>query len=385
MSQEVYDIIVLGLGAMGSASFYQAAKQGKKVLGIEQFEAAHNKGSSHGETRIIREAYHEGSFYVPMSQKSAKLFQELEKETGQKLYEKIGCLMVGTPDSQTILDSKLSADKYNLPYKMYNSKTIKERVPAWNIPEGFIALYDETAGLVYPERIINAHIDVALKKNPQARALFGTKALSKKVRKEDGLIEVNTSKGLFVSKQLIISAGLWGNDFLKELNLPLIIQKQSVAWFENDDSDKKLGQLPCYLVEYEKDKQVYGFPNALNTGVKVGLHKEGPTFKISDEINYDQDPAFYDRIRQKISPFIPSISQSKIAKQAVCFYTLTPDGHFIIDFHPQNDNIVILSPCSGHGFKFCSVIGQMAVELLLTKSNPYTYFKISRFNPTQKL
>lgn len=131
---------------------------GKKVLGIEQFTLCHNKGSSHGETRIIREAYHEGEFYVPMAQEAAKLWQKLEKESGVVLYERIGCLMVGKADSKTIVQSKASADRHSLPYKMYNSGNIQERVSGWTLPEGFIALFDESAGLLYPERCIQQHV-----------------------------------------------------------------------------------------------------------------------------------------------------------------------------------------------------------------------------------
>ena len=143
--------------------------------------------------------------------------------------------------------------------------------------------------------------------------------------------------------------------------------------------------MPCFLVEYEEGKYTYGFPNALGTGVKIGLHKQGPMYESASQRDYEKDDSKYELIREKMRPFLPKVVEGKIVKKAVCFYTLAPDEHFIIDFHPMNANIVILSPCSGHGFKFSSVIGEIANELLQTKKNPYSHFKIDRFNPKQKL
>lgn len=235
LTQDIYDIIVIGLGAMGSASFYHAAKTGRKVLGLEQFEMSHSKGSYHGETRIIREAYFEGEFYVPMAQEAARLWRDLEKECGMTLYEKIGCLMVGKPTSKNIVEAKLSADKHNLPYKMYDEKTIKSRVPGWNLPEGFVALFDESAGFLHPERCIAQHVTMAQKRNSNAKSLYQTKVSSYKKLPNSELMEVKTDKGIFLCKQLIISAGFCANDFLKDLSVPLLIQKNSVVWFNNHE------------------------------------------------------------------------------------------------------------------------------------------------------
>lgn len=265
---------------------------------------------------------------------------------------------------------------------MYDDTNTKTRVPGWECPKGFTVIFDESAGLLYPEKCIEQHIAVAQKLNPQAKTLFNTSVKSYFIQ-EDGTILLTTTEGaIYHSKQLIISAGLYATDLIKDMNLPLKIQKNTVVWFENivDPDNYSLKNFPCFLADSSNGLSFYGFPDAVNTGVKVGIHQYGPYYANPSEISFDLEPNAIQDIRDTIAPFLPTISTAKILKHAVCFYTLTPDHNFIIDFHPKSKNIVVLSPCSGHGFKFSSVIGKFANELLNTQENPHGHFKIDRFN-----
>lgn len=374
---EIFDVIVLGLGAHGSSAVYHLSKNDIKVCGIDRFVPPHAFGSSHGESRIIRQAYHESPMYVPLVMEAYKFWNELENVSGKKLLLKTGGLILGNENSMVIKGAKLSAETHNVPYEYLSNKEIAKRFPALKPAEDTVAVVEQSAGILFPEECIKANLEWANKNG--ALLLFGETVQS--IKTKNSIIEIVTDKNVFQTEKLIVSVGAWLNDLLPELKLPLNIKRQVLFWFKNENQQTQKfiepKHLPIFIWEYNSPHIFYGFPD-LGNGIKIAPHHEGQTIHpdlLSKEV-YENEIAQMKNILDEYFNVDARFSSSD-----VCMYTNTPDEHFIIDYYPSNKNIIIASPCSGHGFKFSSAIGKILCDMVMEKQLGFDIspFRIERF------
>lgn len=369
---DVFDVIVVGVGAMGSAALYHLSKvPNLKILGLDQFFPPHIYGSSHGETRITRQIYAEHPNYVPLVKKTYPMWNVLEDETKTKLFEKTGGLYMGEENSEVITGLKKTAKEHNFDIKLMKNEEINKKFPAFRIPENMMGVFDPTAGILFAEKCIQGFIGEAEKRGVVLN--FGEKVLE--ITKRDNQECVVTDKRTYLGKKIIISAGAYVTSLLKNDNLPLKIEKKKLFWLEPKAGFKKdfdVPNLPIYLIEDAKMQvKFYGFPNIMGTGVKTALHVnkddeiDNP-YKVDRMVTLQDEKEF----SEKISYYMPNLC-GKTNKIATCFYTLTPDEHFIIDFLPRNKNIILASPCSGHGFKFSIVIGEILKDLVISGKSEF--------------
>jgi sarcosine oxidase len=370
---QVFDCMVIGLGANGSSTLYHLSRTGKKIIGVDRFTPPHIHGSSHGESRIIRQAYYEDPVYVPLLKAAYKEWEKLEKLTGKNLFLKTGGIMLGDKDTAVVRGSKLSADTHGLSYEYLDAPTLRRRFPAFRPSNDIVGLLEKEAGILFPEECIRTFLDraaaqgAAVHYNEQVRMITPGK----------NSIEITTTKGQYSVSSLILSAGAWTNQLLPGLRLPLTIKRQVLFWLANDntqDHDRFLpSNMPIYIWEYEAGKMFYGFPD-LGTGIKIAPHHRGHSIDPDDltgDVSQKEVEEIKDIAREYlgISPVFRS--------SAVCMYTNTPDENFIIDHHPEFRNIIIASPCSGHGFKFSSLTGKLLSDMALGND---TGFDLSPFS-----
>jgi sarcosine oxidase len=376
----IYDVIVIGAGAMGSAASYHLSKTENKILIIDQYHPPHNLGSSHGKSRIIREAYFENPFYVPLVQQAYKFWQELEQESGEKLFLKTGGLMLGNKESMVVAGSVMSAGEYKIKHELLDGISLKQKFPILKPLPGTVALYDENAGILFPEACVQAHLSLA-KKNPNTHFHFNETVQEIQPANEE--VTIITNKSIYTAATVIISAGAWISKLLPDMHLPLTINRQVLHWFYCVDKQKTVfnkllpQHFPIYIWEYEKGKSFYGFPD-LGEGIKIAFHHGGQrTTAATIERSVSQTEI--DEMHAIIDRFFDI--EVRYNYSAVCMYTNTPDENFIIDYHPGHPNIIIASPCSGHGFKFSSAIGNLLAEMCMQQRLSFDIrpFRINRF------
>lgn len=354
-----WDVAVIGLGAMGSAISYYLAQQGASVLGIDRFHPPHNSGSSHGQTRVIREAYFEHPAYVPLLQKAYTNWEKLEAESGQSLLLQTGGLMLGKPDSTLIQGSRESAERYGIAHHMLSQSEIMAQYPAFVLPSDCVGLKELRAGLLYPEKCIASYLELA--RRAGAEILTGQPLLS--WRKQGSGFVLETAHGQQHCQKLVIACGAWTGTLVPELALPLQVTRQVLFWFETPEPNPfALGQFPIFLLEYGTDQFLYGFPDQ-GGGFKIAQHLPGRP-QDPDQLSQAVEPAEIAQMEAFLQRFFPAC-RPQLRQSAVCMYTNTPDGHFLIDRHPSDDQLWLVSPCSGHGFKFASALGEVLAEAVL--------------------
>lgn len=366
---ETYDVLVVGLGAHGSAALWHLSKTGKKIAGIDRFQPPHNKGSSHGESRIIRQAYHENPLYVPLVKAAYPLWNEVSELAGKPLFRKTGGLMLGAENTVVVSGAKASAGTHGIPYEYLDAKAIKKRFPAFRPIEGTVGVLEHEAGILFPEEAIAAFLKTAAANGATIKT--NEKVIS--ITPKTIGIEVKTTNAIYQTEKLIVSAGAWINTLVPELNLPLTVNRQVLFWFRDKNARDHFKNMPIFIWEDNSGKMFYGFPD-LGHGIKVGWHHGGRRINPDDltqEITAEEIRSI-EEILTKNFDIDPVLDHS-----AVCMYTNTPDEDFIIDWHPQYPNIVIASPCSGHGFKFSPVIGRLLAGLAL---NGQTNFDLTPFS-----
>lgn len=372
-----YDVIVVGAGSMGMAAGYFLAKNGKRTLLLDSFQPPHNKGSHHGETRMIRHAYGEGEDYVPLALKAQELWYDLEKESGKSLFIKTGVLNVGKESSNLIKNIVSSAKTYSLPLEVLHAEEIQKRWPGIKISNEYMGCFEPTSGVLKCEECIEAYWELA----EQYGATIRTNSKVKELSVRDKTVTVQTEDQTFTSDALVISAGAWSGKLLSMIGLdvPLNPVRKTFAWFEADEELYNHIDFPSFSFE-TPDGQFYGFPSIDGAGIKVGRHDGGETINPEESIigfgKLDSDEGDLSRF---LAQYLPSTKQLKYGK--TCMYNLTPDEDFIIDTHPTYSNIAIATGFSGHGFKFSSVVGQILSELILsgkTEQN-ITPFLLKRF------
>ena len=352
-----YDVIIAGLGAMGSAAAYHLARNGAQVLGLDRFRPPHEFGSSHGRTRIIREAYFEHTLYVPLVQRAYELWADLEQESGRKLMLQTGGLMVGPPGGVLFTGAKRSADDHHLAHQVLSATEVRKQFPALEPAPGMRAVWEPRAGILFPELAIQTHLELAARRGAMLRF---DEAITSWEPKGRG-IRVFTSKGNYHARQLLLSAGAWLSSLIPDLQFPLSVERQVLCWFEpaSDAESFRPDRCPIFIFEYASSRFFYGFPD-LGDGVKLAIHHEGEITQ-PDLIQRGVGEQDTEKVRGVLERFLPAAA-GRLLSATVCMYTNTPDAHFVFGPHPRCSQVLIASPCSGHGFKFSSVIGELALS-----------------------
>ena len=373
----MYDLIVLGLGAMGSATAYHAALGGQRVLGLDAFERNHNKGSSHGHSRIIRESYAEGPQYVPLVQRAYTLWHDLEVASGRPLLTMTGGLYIGTPESEIVTGVLRSAREHNLPYDYLSAVEVTSRFPGFRPPDEMVGVYEERGGVLDAEACVGAHLDMASRHGAE---LHHNEPVLRWSGAGDG-VRVETATATYSAASLVITAGSWTNEVLAGLSLPLTVWRVYNAFFEPSGSDFEVGRCPFYLLEVPEGTY-YGLPNLPGQGLKAGRHDNGEV-STPATARRTVDAAEVEGLRSVLEHYMPGAA-SDLKATSTCIYTMTPDEDFIIDRHPQYPQVVYASACSGHGFKFSAAIGEVLAAMAQGGPTPslISPFSAGRFTVT---
>jgi sarcosine oxidase len=358
MGTERFDVVVAGLGAMGSAAACHLAVRGARVLGLDRHSPPHALGSSHGETRIIREAYFEHPAYVPLVQRAYRLWEELEGETGRSLLRRTGALMIGPPEGALVRGALESARLHGLPYERLDPGEARERFPAFRMGEGTAVVLEPGAGVLDPEGCVAAHLERARARGAELR--MEEPVLAWRHRAQG--VEVRTSRGRYEADRLVVAVGPWLADLVPAL--PFHVERQVMFWFRprGEPADFGPGRFPAFLWDLPGGELFYGMPD-LGSGLKAARHHGGETGTVHtvDARVRGED---VEVVRRFLRSHIPGADGEPL-RGAVCRYTNSPTGHFLIDRHPESEHVLLVSPCSGHGFKFASVFGEVAADLVL--------------------
>lgn len=372
-----YDVIVVGLGAMGSATIYHLARRGLKVLGFDRFQPPHTSGSSHGLSRIIREAYFEHPAYVPLVQRAYGLWHELEASSDRTLLHQTGGLMIGPPDGALVAGARRSAEQHELPHEVLSPDQIRRRYPCFQPAPEMVAVSEPRAGILFPELAIQTHLELAAR---HGAVLHFNEATIRWESNDDQAI-VRTSAAQYSGHQLVLAAGAWNSMLVSGPKLPLAVERQVLFWFEptpGNDVSFQPEHCPIQIWEYSPGEFFYAFPD-VGDGVKVAIHHQGQPAD-PDRLQREVQKHEVLKIRSLVQRFLPG-ANGALKNSAVCMYTNTPDEHFIVDFLPGRPRVLLLSPCSGHGFKFSSAIGEVASQLLTEgkSSLDLSLFQLNRF------
>lgn len=372
-----FDVIVVGVGAMGSSACYHLARRGVRVLGLEQFDIPHALGSSHGASRMIRMAYYEHPDYVPLLRRAYELWDELEQVSGQKLLYRTGGLYMGPLEGEIVGGAIRSARAHGLAHEVLDREEIRRRFPQFQIPEQWVGLMEAEAGFLVPERVISAYAQAALR---AAAELRGREAVIDWSAGSQG-VTVRTSRAEYRAAHLAFCGGPWTAKLLRDLRLQLSVTRQVLGWvWPKDPGAFALGRLPVWAIDHLDGTINYGFPMINDVpGFKLAHHAPGPVTD-PDRVARDVQPGDEDTFRPLLRTMIPS-ADGPLLSMKVCLYTNTPDGHFILDRHPAHDNVTIACGFSGHGFKFASVIGEILADLTLKGSSelPARFLGLHRF------
>lgn len=353
----MYDVIVLGLGAMGSAAAYHLAARGKRVLGLEKFGAAHDRGSSHGESRIIRQAYHEDANYVPLVRRAYELWERLERDAGVDVLRKTGGLMIGPAGSGVVEGAIQSAVQHGLAHEVLDAKELRARFPLLRPRANETAMYEAVAGYLRPEVAIQAHLGLAEKLGADLHFYEPVEAWAAGAS-GDG-VTVRTARGCYQASRLVVAPGAWAAEVLEDMRLSFQVQRRVMCWFE---PVTQVGELPIYLWDVDGERVFYGFPQmGPGQGAKAAMHSGGEDC-TAESVNREILDADVAEVRRCLAEFIPALN-GPLLRAATCLYTLTPDEHFVVARHPVYPQVSVAAGFSGHGFKFSSVMGEVLADL----------------------
>lgn len=352
-------VAVIGGGAMGAATSWRLARRGADVVCFDRFSPPHVNGSTHGESRIIRTAYFEGAFYVPLLQEAFGLWRELESASGSHLLTMTGALYIGSATSEAVVGAQESAKENGLDIDVLGAAELRKRYRGHVARDGDVAVLDVQAGILNPEGAVAAMLGQA----PD-------------VRRDHRVDSIHSVLGDFDA--VVVAAGPWMPELIGWL--PLRIERQVHAWLSiaRDADWFAPDRFPVFIRQTEQFGDVYGFPTLDGSSVKVGRHHDGD-FADPEHIRRRVDDTDLDPLRLMASTYLRGVS-GHVRRTLTCMYTNTPDHNFVIDFAPNDRRVVVISACSGHGFKFAPVIGDIAADLVLDGS---TRHDISRFAATR--
>lgn len=374
--QAGFDVIVVGLGGMGSAALRHLAQRGQRVLGIEQFEPGHARGSSHGLTRIIRLAYFEHPSYVPLLRRSFELWRELEQGLDEPLLHVTGGLDVGPADGVIFPGSLRSCLQHGIPHEVLNARALARRFPAWHPAADAMAVYQPDAGFLTPERCIATHLAQATLAGAQVHVHERVLGIDR----SSGGVRVTTDRGQYEAGQVVLTAGPWMADLAPGLRACLVPERQVLGWFGVQPHGAfAAANFPVFVLE-AAEGWFYGFPEYGVPGFKIGKYHHRYEPVHPDRMHRELETADEDALRVPLARYFPD-ANGALESWATCLFTNTPDEHFIIDRSPEIPEALLVSACSGHGFKFCSVIGEICADLVTRGGTTHDIdlFRLSRF------
>jgi sarcosine oxidase len=370
------DVVVVGLGAMGSAALYQLARRGVRVAGVERLVPGHDQGSSHGESRIIRLGYFEHPSYVPLLRRTYALWRELEAALGTKLLHITGIAEIGPPRGEVVTGTLAASRLHGLPHEVMDAADTMRRFPAFKIPPDYAGVFQPDGGFIAVEPAIAAMLSQAQADGAETRT--STAVLS--IDQHAGGVRVQTHHGDIDARTAIVATGPWVKKLLPDLPAPLRVTRQVMAWFEPlDPAPFAGGRFPVFLLESRHGVH-YGFPPFVGGTVKVAKHHHGDETVDPDHFNRAVSDADQALIRAALADHVPA-ANGPLAAAQTCLYTVMPDHDFLIDRPPGEPNVIVASPCSGHGFKLAPVIGEILADLALDGGTGHdiSRFRIGRF------
>lgn len=353
-----FDVIVIGVGAMGSATVYHLARRGRKVLGLERYNIPHEMGSSHGITRIIRLAYYEHPSYVPLLRRAYELWRELQTLAGEQLLFLPGAISAGPPNSEPFEGTRRSCEVNGLPHEIFNGSQLHQRFPGYRLPTETMAVFQPDGGFLLPERCIVAHVNQALAHGAE---VHGREQVLEWEPTPNG-VRVRTDRGNYEADKLVIAAGAWASQLATPLSGLAVPERQVLGWLQPLLPELFVPErFPVFYILVEEGRY-YGFPVYGVPGFKLGRYHH-----FEERVNPDRlDRECHSRDEQMLRAFtaryFPDAAGPTMALRA-CMFTNTPDEHFVLDRHPNHPQVWIASPCSGHGFKFASVVGEIMADL----------------------
>jgi sarcosine oxidase len=375
-----YDVIVIGVGGMGSAATYHLARRGARVLGLERYDIPHDLGSSHGVNRIIRLAYAEHPSYVPLLRRAYELWREIEWHAGERLLFITGSVDAGLPHGDTVAGSLLSCQTHHLSHEVLDAGALHRRFPGYRLPSDMVGVYQSDGGFVLSERAIVAHVTAAhaLGADIRAREPVDTwEAIGAGVR-------VRTTQGTYEASRLVVTAGPWVAALVPELGPLAIPERQVLLWAHPTRPEHfQLGAFPVFNLDAAEGR-FYGFPVYGVPGFKIGKYhhrRQTSDADATDRGCYADDERV---LREGIRRYFPDANGPTMAMKT-CLFTNSPDEHFILDVLPEQTQVSVAAGFSGHGFKFCSVVGEILAELALDGGTRHdlALFRLSRFHQQQ--
>lgn len=370
------DVIVIGVGGFGSAACAHLASQGVRVVGLEQFEPAHALGSSHGETRIIRQAYFEHPDYVPLLRKSYDLWRELESETGRDLLQITGLLLAGPPDGEAIPGALHAAQLHQLPLEQLSPEEAERRFPGLQVLPEHSVVFEPAGGFLFVEDCVRAHIELARRRGAELR--FSTPIRAFNIQKHS--VEIVTDTEVLSAARVVVTAGAWTSQLLASLGVPLTILRKFLGWFQVEPGAyQREAGFPCFYIE-QGARAFYGFPSLNGVDLKIAEHTGGEVVLDPAQVARECCADDVAPLQGALRTFFPSAT-SELTRFGTCMYTMTPDQHFLVDRLPEAPHVVLGAGFSGHGFKFTSVLGAALADLCLhgQSSLPIDFLGLNRF------
>lgn len=373
-----FDVIVVGLGTMGASATLQLALRGQRVLGFDAHHPPHSFGSHHGESRIIRKAYYEDPSYVPLIERSYELWSELEARAKARLMTRTGGLMIGHPESGLVSGALQSARQHELPHTILSKQAMHDRFPVFQLDADMVAVHEPDAGVLYPETCVQTFLDLAAARG--AILQYGEAVRSWQAT-GDG-VSVATERATYRAAKLVLAAGAWLGELAPALRSNLTIERQVVLHLQPREQTPlfRADKLPIFCLEEAGGDFFYGIPD-LGNGLKVGRHYAGPKHTNVDTVDRTVHAGDVDIVRGYLTRRMPN-ANGPLLSSLVCLYTDTPDLHFALDRYPGYDNVILASVCSGHGFKFAPVVGEVIADLVDGKRPT---FDLSLFAATRLL
>lgn len=369
-----YDVIVVGLGGMGSAAAYHLAARGRRVLGLERHQPAHDKGSSHGGSRIIRQAYFEDPGYVPLLLRAYELWQRLAADSQRDVYRITGGLFIGRPDCAIVSGSLRASRQWDLPHELLDTDEIMARFPNFTPHPDDVALYDPKAGFARPELTVRAHLEIAEKAG--ATLQFGEPMLDW-TQIHSGL-RVRTVRGSYTAEQLVSCPGAWAPQLLGQFGVPITVERQVMYWLDPIGGVSNFEDQPVFIHENASGTHIYGLPaiDGPSGGVKVAFARNGIacTPDTIDRVVHEREIS---QITARVAELLPTLAGGCL-HAATCMYSNTPDRHFVIGRHPRCEDVIMACGFSGHGFKFVPVIGEILADLAIDRATDHA---IALFDP----
>lgn len=359
MGRDAFDVAIAGLGVMGAATAFHLARRGAAVIGLDRFSPPHDQGSSHGHSRIIRQATFEHPSYVPLALHAYELWAELGRETGRELMRLTGGISLGAPESILIEGASASARRHRLPYETLSADEVRRRFPALRPADEMVGVYEPRAGILFAESCVDAYLEAARR----AGAVLEYDEPVVDWRASASGVELRTGRATYRAASLVLALGPWLPRWMPSIKLT--VERQVAYWFgprANADTFAP-ERLPVYMWDTGRLPYFYGFPD-LGNGVKVAVHHGGEATSaeaVRRSVGDDEVAA----MRDLVAKYMPDAT-GELVRATTCLYTNTPDGHFLIGRHPDHPQVWVISPCSGHGFKYASAIGEVVADLATT-------------------